>query len=116
VKTAVVVPRQYRWFILALGVLAQMTFAAAFGGIAVSGVLMRDSYRFSVGELGFVLGCMGLGVAISGIIWGILTDMLGDKVVLITGLTLMGVIFLSQVLNSCQRKQEHQGICLLVRY
>jgi sugar phosphate permease len=71
-----------------------MTFAVAFGGVAVSGVLMHDSYHFSVGELGFVLGCMGLGVAISEIIWGILTDMLGDKVILFTGLTLMGAIFL----------------------
>jgi predicted MFS family arabinose efflux permease len=56
---------------------------------------MRDSCHFSVGELGFVLGCMGLGVAISEIVWGNLTETLGDKAVIVTGLTLMGVIFLS---------------------
>ena len=84
---------RYRWLILAIGVLAQMTFSIAFSGIPVSGVLMRDAYQFSIGELGFVLGCMGLGVAISEIIWGILTDRFGDKIVLIAGLSLMGLTF-----------------------
>src|SRR5690349_21735332 len=85
---------KYRWFILAIGVLAQMTFSTAFAGIPVAGVIMRDSYHFSTSELGFVLGCMGLGVALSEIIWGVLTDKLGDKIVLIIGLGLMGVTFL----------------------
>lgn len=84
---------KYRWLILAIGVLAQMTFSIAFSGIPVSGVLMRDAYQFSTAQLGFVLGCMGLGVAISEIIWGILTDRFGDKIVLIVGLSLMGATF-----------------------
>lgn len=85
---------KYRWLILAIGVLAQMTFATAFGGIPVAGVIMREHYHFSIGQLGFVLGCMGLGVAASEIIWGALTDRLGDKIVLITGLVSMGLTFL----------------------
>lgn len=40
---------------------------------------MRDAYHFSLYELGFVLGSMGLEVAASETIWGILTDKLGDK-------------------------------------
>lgn len=84
---------RYRWLVLAIGVLAQMTFATAFAGIPVAGVIMRDSYNFSTSQLGFVLGCMGLGVAFSEIIWGILTDKLGDKIVLIIGLTSMGATF-----------------------
>ncbi|WP_317201250.1 MFS transporter [Janthinobacterium sp.] len=87
--------QKYRWSILAIGVLAQLTFATAFAGIPVAGVLLRQQYHFSTGELGFVLGSMGLGVALSEIIWGILTDKLGDKVVLIAGLTLMGATFLA---------------------
>ncbi len=86
---------QYRWSILAIGVLAQVTFATAFAGIPVAGVIMRERYQFSTEQLGFVLGCMGLGVALSEIIWGILTDKLGDKIVLITGLVLMGLTFLT---------------------
>jgi len=85
---------RYRWFILAMGVLAQITFATAFAGIPVAGVLMRESYHFSIIELGFVLGCMGLGVTFSEIFWGILTDKLGDKIVLIIGLVSMGGTFL----------------------
>lgn len=84
---------RYRWFILALGVLAQITFATAFAGIPVAGVLMRSSYQFTTSQLGFVLGCMGLGVALSEMIWGILTDKLGDKRVLIFGLAGMGAVF-----------------------
>ncbi|WP_322050477.1 MFS transporter [Paraburkholderia bannensis] len=84
---------RYRWFILSIGVLAQVTFATAFAGIPVAGVIMREHYHFSIGELGFVLGCMGLGVALSEIIWGILTDRLGDKIVLLIGLVAMGATF-----------------------
>jgi sugar phosphate permease len=82
-----------RWLVLSIGVMAQMTFAIAFGGIAVSGVLIRNAYHFSATELGFILGCMGLGVALSDVLWGILTDRLGDKRVLLIGLGLMGLIF-----------------------
>lgn len=89
----------YRWLILAIGVLAQMTFSIAFSGIPVSGVLMRDAYRLCTGELGFVLGCMGLGVAISEIIWGILTDRFGDKTVLLVGLSLMGATFVATAIG-----------------
>lgn len=84
----------YRWFVLGIGVLAQATFAMGFAGIPITGILMRDVYHFSLYELGFVLGSMGLGVAASEIIWGILTDKLGDKTVLILGLWSSAVMFL----------------------
>ncbi|AXI27857.1 hypothetical protein CIB87_02090 [Priestia megaterium] len=85
---------KYRWLILFIGVIAQITFAIGFAGIPTAGVIMRNDYHFTIGQLGFVLGCMGLGVAISEIIWGVLTDKLGDKVVLIIGLVSMGLTFL----------------------
>ncbi|MDF7674645.1 MFS transporter [Acetobacteraceae bacterium ESL0697] len=83
-----------RWFILAIGVLAQACFAIAFAGIPVAGVLMREQYHFSTEELGLILGSMGLGVAFSEIVWGMLTDKFGDKVVLLIGLFGMGTVFL----------------------
>ncbi|WP_340609462.1 MFS transporter [Xenorhabdus bharatensis] len=83
----------YRWFILIVGVLAQATFAMGFAGIPVTGILMRDDYHFSLFSLGVVLGAMGLGVAISEIFWGMLTDKLGDKTVLILGLWLSASAF-----------------------
>ncbi|HDX9619558.1 MULTISPECIES: MFS transporter [Bacillus cereus group] len=84
----------YRWLILLIGVLAQIAFAIGFAGIPTTAVIMRAEYHFSMSQLGFVLGCMGLGVAISEIIWGMLTDKLGDKVVLIIGLVSMGATYL----------------------
>ncbi|MWN89529.1 MFS transporter [Gilliamella sp. Pra-s65] len=83
----------YRWFVLGIGVLAQATFAMGFAGIPITGILMRDAYHFSLYELGFVLGSMGLGVAASEIIWGILTDKLGDKRVLILGLLSSSIVY-----------------------
>lgn len=85
--------KNYRWFVLAIGVIAQATFSAGFIGISVTGIIMRDAYQFSLQELGWVLGAMGLGVALSEIVWGILTDKLGDKFVLIFGLSSMAVVY-----------------------
>ncbi|MFQ1009063.1 MFS transporter [Gilliamella apicola] len=73
--------------------LAQATFAMGFAGIPITGILMRESYNFSLHELGFVLGSMGLGVAASEIVWGIITDKLGDKTVLILGLWSSTLVF-----------------------
>lgn len=91
-------PHPRRWHILAIGVLAQMTFSTVFAGIPVAGLLLRTSYHLSTARLGLILGCMGLGVALSEILWGQLTDRLGDKIVLVTGLggmgTAMGLIAL----------------------
>jgi sugar phosphate permease len=64
-----------------------------FAGIPITGILMRDAYHFSLYELSFVLGSMGLGVAASEIIWGILTDKLGDKKVLILGLWSSAIVY-----------------------
>lgn len=85
--------KNYRWIILLIGVLAQITFSIGFSGIAVSGVIMQESYHFTINQLGFVLGSMGLGVAISEMVWGALTDKLGDKTVLILGLLLMAILY-----------------------
>lgn len=87
--------KNYRWFVLGVGVLAQATFAMGFAGIPVTGILMREAYHFSLFELGYVLGAMGLGVALSEILWGMLTDKLGDKTVLILGLFSSAAVFVA---------------------
>ncbi|WOO87792.1 MFS transporter [Mollicutes bacterium LVI A0039] len=83
----------YKWIILIIGVLAQITFSIGFSGIAVSSVIMQEVYKFEVNQLGFVLGCMGLGVALSEMIWGVVTDKIGDKAVLLIGLFLMAISY-----------------------
>ncbi|WP_432721119.1 MFS transporter [Jeongeupia wiesaeckerbachi] len=80
----------HRWTVLGVGFAAQASFSAAFSGIPVIGILMRTGYHLSNNQLGFVLGCMALGVGVSEILWGLLTDKLGDRRVLLAGLLLMG--------------------------
>jgi MFS family permease len=76
----------HRWKVLGVGVAANVSFAAAFGGIPATAVLIRSDYRIGNGELGFVLGMLGLGIMLSELPWGLLTDRWGDRRVLLTGL------------------------------
>lgn len=86
---------RYRWVILSIGVAAQASFAAAFAGLPVTGVLMRSAYQMTTEQLGLVLGCVALGVTFSEVILGLLTDRFGDRKVLLTGLLATGAVLLS---------------------
>jgi MFS family permease len=76
----------HRWKVLAVGVAANASFAAALGGIPSTGVLIRADYHMGTGQLGLVLGMLGLGIVLSELPWGLLTDRWGDRNVLLTGL------------------------------
>ncbi|TIR64377.1 MAG: MFS transporter, partial [Mesorhizobium sp.] len=49
-------------------------------------VVMRQDYHLDNASLGAALGLLGLGVALSELPWGVLTDRWGDRRVLLTGL------------------------------
>lgn len=72
--------------VLGVGVVANASFSAAVNGIPTTAVWLREGYRFDNAQLGLVLGAMGLGVAVSELPWGMLTDRWGDRPVLLTGL------------------------------
>jgi MFS family permease len=76
----------HRWKVLGVGVAANASFAAALGGIPATGVLIRADYHMGTGQLGVVLGMLGLGIVLSELPWGLLTDRWGDRNVLLTGL------------------------------
>lgn len=78
--------RRHRWKVLGVGVAANASFSAAFSGIPTTAVLIRSGYHLGNAELGLVLGLMGLGIAISELPWGLLTDRWGDRPVLLSGL------------------------------
>jgi MFS family permease len=77
---------RHRWKVLAAGVIANAAFSVAFSGIPMTAVVMRAGYRLDNAALGLVLGLMGLGIAVSELPWGLLTDRWGDRPVLLTGL------------------------------
>lgn len=77
---------RHRWKVLAAGVGANAAFSTAFSGIPMTAVVMRSGYRLDDAALGLVLGLMGLGIAVSELPWGLLTDRWGDRPVLLTGL------------------------------
>lgn len=79
-------PHSHRWKVLAIGVAANASFAAAFAGIPVTAIAMRADYRLGNAELGLALGLLGLGVGLSELPWGMLTDRWGDRRVLLSGL------------------------------
>jgi MFS family permease len=76
----------HRWKVLGVGVAANASFAAAFSGIPATAVWIRSDYRIGTGELGLLLGMLGLGIVLSELPWGLLTDRWGDRRVLLTGL------------------------------
>lgn len=76
----------HRWKVLGLGVAANAGFSATFAGIPATAVVMRQGYHLGNAELGLALGLLGLGVALSELPWGVLTDRWGDRRVLLTGL------------------------------
>lgn len=79
----------HRWKVLGIGVVANACFSATFAGIPTTAVFMRAGYHLDNGKLGLVLGLLGLGVAVSELPWGLLTDRWGDRRVLLTGLAAM---------------------------
>ena len=76
----------HRWKVLGVGVAANASFSAALAGIPTTAVWLRSGYHLSNGQLGLVLGALGLGAALSELPWGVLTDRWGDRPVLLTGL------------------------------
>ncbi|MCM8735528.1 MFS transporter [Azospirillum sp. A1-3] len=82
----------HRWKVLGVGVAANGSFAAALTGLPATAVSMRADYGLAATDLGLVIGVMGLGVAGSELLWGMLTDWWGDRKVLLTGLGLTGMV------------------------
>ncbi|MFM0056490.1 MFS transporter [Paraburkholderia phytofirmans] len=76
----------HRWKVLGVGFAANASFSAAFSGIPTTAVFSRSGYHLGNDGLGLVLGMLGLGIAVSELPWGVLTDRWGDRRVLLLGL------------------------------
>ena len=97
--TPSVLPR-HRWKVLAAGAAANAAFSVAFSGLPMTAVLMRSGYRLDNATLGFVLGLMSLGIAVSELPWGVLTDRWGDRPVLMLGLATTALALLAMAFRA----------------
>lgn len=106
-------PPRHRWKVLAAGIAANAAFSVAFSGIPMTAVLMRTGYRLDNATLGLVLGLMGLGIAVSELPWGLLTDRWGDRPVLLTGLGGTALALLAMALWAAPTGQHVPGLGML---
>ena len=103
-------PRRHRWKVLAAGVAANAAFSVAFSGIPMTAVLMRTGYQLDNATLGLVLGLMGLGIAVSELPWGLLTDRWGDRPVLLTGLGTTAAALVAMAIWAAPSEQHIPGL------
>jgi MFS family permease len=93
----------HRWKVLGVGFAANASFAAAFSGIPATAVYLRADYHLANGGLGLVLGMLGLGIALSEVPWGLLTDRWGDRRVLLLGLASTGAALAAMMMFAVPR-------------
>ena len=89
-----------RWFVLAAGFFANAIFSVAATGIPAIAILLQHTYSLTPQQLGLVLGMIALGIAVSEILWGVLTDWLGDRRVLQIGLVGLIILFACMAISS----------------
>ena len=77
----------HKWKVLFTCALANTCFTFVIGGVPATALLLRDDYQISTPVLGMLMGIVGIGIALGEVPWGMLTDRLGDRPILITGLT-----------------------------
>ncbi|WP_245468189.1 MULTISPECIES: MFS transporter [unclassified Mesorhizobium] len=103
----------HRWKVLGIGVAANAGFSATFSGIPATAVAMRQGYQLDNASLGLALGLLGLGVALSELPWGLLTDRWGDRRVLLTGLGATAAWLLVMAMLVVPTKIAVPGVTLL---
>ncbi len=85
---------RYRWTILAAGVVAQASFSAVFFGLPTLAPQIRAQYDLSLPEVGVVLAALNVGLISTLLLWGLVADRIGERIVLATGLLGCGLALL----------------------
>ena len=83
-----------RWVVLAAGTFAQATYSAIWFGVAVMAPSLRDELDLSLGQMGVLLSASLAGSVVSLIPWGLATDRIGERWVLLAGVGGCGVALL----------------------
>ena len=79
---------------LAAGTLAQTSFAAIGVGLPAIAPAIRDTFGLSLAQVGAVLSSHWLGTLVTLLPWGFLTDRIGERTVLATGLGTCGLLLI----------------------
>jgi sugar phosphate permease len=86
---------RYRWLVLAAGTAAQTSFSAVIVGLPVLAPQLRDAHSLSLVQIGVVLDSLWIGTLLTLLLWGLLADRIGERLVLAAGLGLCGVALIA---------------------
>jgi sugar phosphate permease len=98
-----------RWVVLAAGTFAQATYSAIWFGVAVMAPSLRDELHLSLGQAGVLISASLAGSVVSLIPWGLATDRIGERWVLLAGVGGCGLALLGASLTS-----TFEGLLLLL--
>ena len=77
----------HRYVVLAVGVFGQSSYAAFFFGLPVLAPALAVHFDLSLRQVGIVLGASEIGSATTVLLWGMLADRIGERIVMTVGLT-----------------------------
>jgi sugar phosphate permease len=79
-----------RWAVLAAGTAAQTSYSAIWFSVAVMAPSLRSEDHLSLAQTGFLISSSLVGSLASLFLWGLATDRIGERIVLVVGLSLCG--------------------------
>jgi sugar phosphate permease len=77
---------RYRWVILTTGAVGAGAFAALRMGLPALGPAVRSEYGLSLGQVGLAFAAVAVGGMLTLVPWGALTDRIGERPVMASGL------------------------------
>jgi sugar phosphate permease len=78
--------QRYRFVVLGVGFAAQAALSASLFSFAVLSPALGDRFDVGLGELGVAIAVSGGGMTLTLLGWGLLTDRVGERAVIATGL------------------------------
>jgi sugar phosphate permease len=80
------VTSRYRWVILGVGAAGAGAFSALRMGLPALGPALRSAYGLSLPQVGLAFAAVAVGVMLTLVPWGVLTDRVGERPVMTAGL------------------------------
>ena len=99
-----------KWFMLALGMLAQTAGAVFINGAAFLIPALHDDRGLSLASAGLLVAMPTVGIMLTLIAWGVLVDRIGERLVLVIGLGLTALFSFAAVFTT---SFVLLGLCLL---